>query len=516
MALRRLFSGWLSALAALARSVAQALERAAEDRPASSPDPVMDALAERYPGAPAHWLAHVAERTAQLAEAGEVPLSLNSDPAIWPPIQRQASPPPAQVMDRAPVSRAPAPTRPLSRDEATVPTLAALRERPSEIWRRPDLAPKRRPVFASPSPAVGPEPPARSAPGPNAGARRPRSPLSVKADAPSRPASETVRGAAVSEAPMRQAAWADTPRDPVETSGMTAVPPIQASSMGADPGVRTVAEERETRNPDVHGGRIQPAALSRDRRSSIVKTLVREPVRVARFFAPRPKPVTRAASTEDDRTVLDRAGAGERGPVALAAAASVIFPRASRDLATSAAPPSLPDTQRPISRALAALQARSRAERPPVTGPSATQTPLTADGMSVEAPWRAAPPGFGPQMATRPGPASAFSRPDHDQSTALIRSVEPRAKPAVPKASTVPRGAFALHGEATGRGGRATSTAPDAAPSRAAARRFAGSPPDDRWPQLPPAAFASPPGVAAPPPRWEELAREQEEGRWSV
>jgi hypothetical protein len=83
MALRRLLSGWLIAMAALARSVAQALERASEDRSASTLDPVMAALAERYPGAPAHWLAHVAERTSQLAEAGEAPLSLTSDPAAW-------------------------------------------------------------------------------------------------------------------------------------------------------------------------------------------------------------------------------------------------------------------------------------------------------------------------------------------------------------------------------------------------------------------------------------------------
>src|SRR5689334_19971605 len=127
MALRRLFSGWLGALAALARSVAQALEHAAEDRSAPAPNPVMDALAERYPGAPAHWLAHVAERTSRLAEAGEVPLSLNSDPATWPPTQPQAAPPPVETMARAPVSRDPAPTGPSSRREAAVPTLAALR-----------------------------------------------------------------------------------------------------------------------------------------------------------------------------------------------------------------------------------------------------------------------------------------------------------------------------------------------------------------------------------------------------
>jgi hypothetical protein len=53
MALRRLLSGWLIAMAALARSVAQVLERASEDRSEPILDPVMAALAERYPGAPA-------------------------------------------------------------------------------------------------------------------------------------------------------------------------------------------------------------------------------------------------------------------------------------------------------------------------------------------------------------------------------------------------------------------------------------------------------------------------------
>jgi hypothetical protein len=83
MALRRLLSGWLIAVAALARSMALDVGARRGDRseptPASVPDPVMAALAERYPGAPAHWLALVAERTSQLAQAGEVPLSLTSD-----------------------------------------------------------------------------------------------------------------------------------------------------------------------------------------------------------------------------------------------------------------------------------------------------------------------------------------------------------------------------------------------------------------------------------------------------
>jgi hypothetical protein len=39
---------------------------------------------------------------------------------------------------------------------------------------------------------------------------------------------------------------------------------------------------------------------------------------------------------------------------------------------------------------------------------------------------------------------------------------------------------------------------------------------DDRWPALPPGVFAPPLAVEALAPRWEQLAREQEEGRWSV
>ncbi|WP_132090491.1 hypothetical protein [Caulobacter sp. BK020] len=125
-------------------------------------------------------------------------------------------------------------------------------------------------------------------------------------------------------------------------------------------------------------------------------------------------------------------------------------------------------------------------------------------------------PGFEPQMATFPDPPAAFSRQDHDESTTLTRPAESIAQPRVSKASVVEHAAHAPHGEAADGAKRSNFTAPGAAPSRAAARRFADPPPEVRWPGLPPATFASPQGVAAPPPRWEELAREQEEGRWSV
>lgn len=527
MALRRLFSGWLIALAALARSVAQALERASEDRSTPASNPVMAALAERYPGAPAHWLAHVAERTAQLAEAGEVPLSLNSDPATWPSVQPQALRPPVDATDRAPVSRDPAPARPTSRHEAAVPTLAALRERPSEMWRRPDLAPKRRPrpVFASPPPAVGPEPPARAAPGPGVGAsaRRPRSPLSVKTGAPSRPTSDPSRTRAASETTVRPeetvrpAAWADAPRNPVETLEATAAPSIPAPLTGPAPGVRTVAEERTTRDPEVRADKVQPSAAPRDRGPSIFATLVQGPVRIARFFAPRPKPMKKAASAEDAWTVIDRGGAVERGPAAVAAEPSMTFERATRDLATSAMHTSPPDGRRPIFRAPAAFQARSRAGRSSAADPAAASMAPTAGWMPVNAPRRTSAPDSERPMTLPPArPAPAFSRQDHDEPTVPVRPAQPMARQALHEASTVERAVYALNGELANQVRRSTLMASGAAPSRAAARRFADSPPEDRWPVLPPATLASPQGVAAPPPRWEELAREQEEGRWNV
>jgi len=523
MALRRLFSGWLGALAALARSVAQALEHAAEDRSAPAPNPVMDALAERYPGAPAHWLAHVAERTSQLAEAGEVPLSLNSDPATWPPTQPQASPPPVETMARAPVSRDPAPTGPSSRREAAVPTLAALRERPSETWRRPDLVPKRRsrPVFASPVSTVRSEPSAHAAPGPSADAvRRPRSPLSVRADMPSRPTSETSRATgseatAPPEEIVRQAAWADAPRNLVEGPGTAPVRPITTPSMGADPSVRTGAEERAIRDPGAHADRTRPTILSRDPRPSTLGRVVQRPVRVARFLAPRPKPVKRAEVA--DAWTVDRGGAVEHGSAARVAGPSPSSPRAIRDLTPSAVHASLPHPPGLIFRALAAVQARSRAKRVPAADPTVRSTPPTAGLTSVDAPWRASSAGSEPPIAPVPARlAPAVPRRGHGESTAPVRTAQPRTRRVGHEGAAVERTALALNGQTTERVKRPTFTPSGAASPKGFTHGLANSPPEDRWPSLPPATFASPQGVAAPPPRWEDLAREQEEGRWNV
>ncbi len=216
MALRRLFSGWLIAMAALARSVAQALERASEDRSSAAigaaPDPVMAALAERYPGAPAR-LAGACGRTdvPSWRRRARTPLSLNSDPAAWPtPRPETVAPPPA--ITETPVS-----------SDARRPEPAASRR------RGPDPGRPERPVVRGLAAArAGAETalptgvrrggqalarPARPAAS-DAAPRRPRAPLTF-----TNPASPTVPSESVAATPdiptaetvLHQPAWSEAP-----------------------------------------------------------------------------------------------------------------------------------------------------------------------------------------------------------------------------------------------------------------------------------------------------------------
>jgi hypothetical protein len=52
--------------------------------------------------------------------------------------------------------------------------------------------------------------------------------------------------------------------------------------------------------------------------------------------------------------------------------------------------------------------------------------------------------------------------------------------------------------------------------TNATARRAFLTSADDRWPRFPPSVFAPPVVAEIPSPRLDQLAREQEEGRWSV
>jgi len=525
MALRRLLSGWLIAMAALARSVAQALEHASEDRATSAPDSVMAALAERYPGAPAHWLAHVAERTAQLAESGEAPLSLNSDPATWPSPRPEASPSPVEATERVAVPRDPPSARPAPRYEATVPTLAALRERPSEVWRRPEVPSKRRPrpVFASSTSASEPAihaPAAPAAPSTGALARRPRSPLSVKAD-PSfsaRPrVNSTPEASGRPEPTQPEAAWPDGSRLRAETPGEAERRSIRRSSTEGAPPDRALAQKGPARQPELQPAGIEAATIARGRKSWLVEALIEKPVRAVRSFAPRIGPARRAGPAGEAWAATDRVGAVELAPAALAAGVTgdVRRPRPSRS--TDAPIQPAPAARGAIFRALVGLGDRS--ERRPAAGPAIAERAPSSGWTSGDAPSRALASSPAPRKRTFSTPApSIVSRlgSDRDPTQPATRLIEPMAWDEERGASTSERTVYASDDQARDRAKRPILTAPGVAPSRTAARRFANSPPEDRWPLLPPATCASPRGVAAPPPRWEELAREQEEGRWSV
>lgn len=522
MVLRRLFSGWLIAMAALARSVAHALERASEDRSVLAPDPVMAALAERYPGAPAHWLAHVAERTSQLAQAGEVPLSLNSDPATWTPPRPEASPSPVEAMERVTVPRDPPSARPTPRHEETVPTLAALRERPSEVWRRPEVTSKRRPrpVFASSTSASASEPAvhAPSAPSTGASARRPRSPLSVKADAPF---SARPRLTSTSEAGGRpESTQPEAPRPRAETPGVAELGSIRRPSTEGAPPARALAETGATREPEPRSDRIEAATAVRGRKSWLVEAVIERPARVVRSLAPRIRPARRTDPAGETWAATDRAGAVEHSPAALAAgpAGGVRRPRSSRstDAPIQPAQP-MPAARGAIFRALAGFGARS--ERRPVTGLAGAEHAPSGDRTSGDAPPRAPASSPAPRkgtFSTHAPSVVSWSGPDWGPAPPAPRPPELLAWEKGREASTLERTVYASDDEARGRARRPTLAAPGAVPSRNAEHPFAGAPSDDRWPALPPTTFAPPLGAETPLPRWDELAREQEEGRWSV
>jgi hypothetical protein len=513
MALRRLLSGWLIAMAALARSVAQALERASEDRSAPAPDPVMAALAERYPGAPAHWLAHVAERTSQLAETGEAPLSLNSDPSAWPPARPDglASPPPtpATAMERAPVS--PDPRRsPPSRRDAAVPTLAALNDRSSEVWRRPEVEPRRRPrpVFASVAAAPASER-STATPEPGSATRRPRSPLtfvgSPSSAVPSTPEPLAPDASAPKSSP-REAVWSEAPpsrttfgatKAQPDVQGATERPHVDQAFAGALP--REVSEVP----PEPHSARHGSSSVARRQRSwFFVKS-----DRAGRSLELSPDPRPRAEAERADAFTVDPSPA----------------PRATFPFSTSDRPTVVPErtwqartpstSRRSIFRALAALRAKSR--RPQASAPTAAQPASSIDRPLPEPVPRRPAPSFAPLRAgSLARAAPRFPAVDLDAPWSPAEDHQPSgiADRAAHRSSIMPTASI----EAAVHDRRPTFASARPLPSRAVASHPAGRSPDDRWPALPPTTITSPPGVEAPSPRWDLLAREQEEGRWSV
>jgi hypothetical protein len=170
------------------------------------------------------------------------------------------------------------------------------------------------------------------------------------------------------------------------------------------------------------------------------------------------------------------------------------------------------------------LRPGSRFERLPATDPARAKAAPSVDWISTDASARARASGVKSPKTTSPTrapPGASGFDPDRLSTPTAISPIEALAieGPARPRArgtSTIERPVYEPDGEAHGRAQRPTFAAPRPTPPRDAARQFPGSPPDDRWPASPPATFAPPQGVEASPPRWDELAREQEEGRWSV
>ena len=528
MALRRLLSGWLIAMAALARSVAQALERASEPRVASAPDPVMAALAERYPGAPAHWLAHVAERTSQLADAGEAPLSLNSDPTAWPPARTPVElgdlpARPATPTEPEPAARDPRRPTPASSREPAVPSLAALRDRSSEVWRRPDVErPRRpRPVFAAVTSAPTSERPARPTAAESA-PRRPRSPLTFVGSpaqalpsAPdySTPASDmptakaAPREAACSEPPPARVAadaraWPDfqrtTERPPLDHAVAQARskdapedrPETPSDRPDATPAVRRQRSWFFARSASAHGG---PLALSPDRRLT-------ELGRRAHARADAEATVAGDPASKPSPTV----------PVSTSDLQTVAPDHAWRALAP-------PPARRSIFRALAVLRPkpRPRADHLRAAEPTVARAAPMIGRPTPRSGHERPAPSFTPSRAGRSAHATpTFSPIERNAPTSPAEDQRPRrvAHRIVRRASSLTTST----GETEVQDKRPTFAPAPRTASRPASRGLAVSAPDDRWPALPPTVFAPPHGVEAPSPRWDVLAREQEEGRWSV
>ncbi len=489
MALRRLLSGWLIAVAAWARAVAEALERASEDRSASAMDPAMAALAERYPGAPAHWLAHVAQRTAELADAGQVPLSLNSDPSAWPPARPDGSVTPAEPPSVPLQPRSPAPARP----DPVVPTLAALKDRSSEVWRRPDLEPRRRPrpVFATaPERSTRETTPETATPAP-----RPSSPLALAEARPVQAASTAPTF--TSETKVREA--------PVETPGAADVRPgLSRPTFELD--ARALAHEAPRDRPEPVLDRAEAGA--RGRRPWFFEA----PARARRIL-------------ERSTTPADRIGPAPVEPPMTPDAAAV---RPARIFGNAFRAPServvadgrgVADVRPPGRRSIfeTFVSPRSRSRRQVVRAP--TVDPI--------APSTTAPPEGRPLSNVSGARATPFVTPRFDRPMTPRPAFTPVDRPAPTSAVEVPRHAGAARhpvrdfsnalppSGARDRDRRSSFPTLLPAASREASHH-AVPPRDDRWPTLPPSAFAPPPAVEAPPPRWDQLAREQEEGRWSV
>jgi hypothetical protein len=481
MALRRLLSGWLIAVAALARFVAQALERGSEDRSTPAPDPIMAALAERYPGAPTHWLAHVAERTSQLSEQGEVPLSLNSDPSPWP-LARPDDPPSGHATPTGDESASRDPGRLAPSSHARAASPAVPRDRSPEVRPRPDgLGRRPRPVFAPLASARPSEGPAAT-PGPGATPSRRRSPLTVFGPSV-RPVPSALEHAeptsepSASKTSQRAAIWPETPSSPGGGADAMKAGLDARGAAERPPPDHAFAQARRTdgaEEPPEARSRPPPALRRRSwffARSARVAPSLRlseGPARRTKEEGENPEEAIRTPSRRPASSVET----GFRPPMSDPSSAPG---RTRMDQAATARRPSL-------FGMLAAFGVKPRADYPTGSSRPTARTTASIDRPSPDSPL---------------APAAMISRP-------------PR-----PLRSAGPAYAFS-HVDIARQDKRPIFAAPPPFPARPVARHFASPQADERWPPLPPTTVGPPPGLEASPPRWEQLSREQEEGRWSV
>lgn len=475
MALRRLLSGWLIAVADLARAMALALERAAERAgpvPSAISDPIMTALAERYPGAPAHWLAHVAERTAQLADDGTAPLSMSSQASAWPSSLPGAGPLAPLMPEDGGVVPAETPRPIPSSKPDAVPSMATLRGRSSEVWRRPEDARGRRqrPVFALASPA--PERERRAVVGEVA--RRARSPLALNTQALSEP--------------------------------MAKAPPPVAPKPPVTPKLEATARSHAWSGEGLPSAKAAPTAAV-----EMVRKLVGQPI--------RPSSDTEMPRAADVFAKPEVGGA----PVATTSRKTPASkPVANEAPGRASGPPTTPTS--PI-----AAGAEPRPSFPPPSAASVRRAPIfqasaAAPAQSVGAHARAiatmsqlqsSPPAYSDPSETPRVPTAMSWTPSleagasHDLTQAWTPTSKTRRAPSPKWGDTFTRE------EASGdQGGRFAIDRP--LPAGPGVRQVAQRRADDRWPRFPPSVFTAPVTAEIPPPRLDQLAREQEEGRWSV
>ena len=515
MVLRRLLSGWLIAVAALARSVALVVERAAADRPEPTPNsassPVMAALAERYPGAPDHWLAFVAERTSQLAEVGEAPLSLSSQPSAWPSSLPGATGPLAPLIPTASAGGAAAPRgppRPVVHPtpEATplsdaVPSLSVLQGRSSEVWRRPQAGQGRRPrpVFAPVKPATPHPASALESAAPTG--RRPRSPLTLEARVPSDPPVDPPGPVAPSSNDRARVSLRSNVK-PDEEHPENASAPLPAKSLGAE---RSAGLEAAPRPEPAGRQEGQPVDRSASRplfaETSAMSSAVRD---ASAFQAPVNMPPRRTPPPSLDRPIVLDAPTVERPAFTPSPARSTV--------------------RRSIFKALAALGGGARvssvdyrqvAMKPALSGsapPGEVAPPLDRDARSFAPRPDVSKPATSASSAPRVRVSEGCEPPSRVEPPAAATPT-PRT-PSPTRAPSFAAGAFA--NDEAPRDSRADFAISRPPSARVGSPRTTGSSNDDRWPKFPPNVFGAPVVAEIPSPRLDQLAREQEEGRWSV